>query len=84
MFNLARGPISQRRVSRYSLVAGPEHLVHSLRKARSPGRMSATHSGERQEFPISAMQSNADRQENLLRSPIVFVIVQETRDPRFQ
>ena len=46
--------------------------------------MSATRSGERQESPISAMQSNAERQWNLARSPIVFVIVQETRDPRFQ
>ena len=46
--------------------------------------MSATRSGERQEFPMSAMQSNDDRQWNLARSPIVFVIVQETRDPRFQ
>jgi hypothetical protein len=33
---------------------------------------------------ISAMQSNAERQWNLAGSPIVFVIVQETRDPRFQ
>jgi hypothetical protein len=46
--------------------------------------MSATRSGDRQESPISAMQSTAERDRNLARSPIVFVIVQETRDPRFQ
>ena len=46
--------------------------------------MSATHSGERQESPIIGIQSNAERQWNLTRSPIVFVIVQEARDPRFQ
>jgi hypothetical protein len=46
--------------------------------------MSTARSGERQESPISAMQSKAERLSNLARSPIVFVIVQETRDPRFQ
>jgi hypothetical protein len=30
------------------------------------------------------MQSKAESRKNLARSPIVFVIVQETRDPRFQ
>jgi hypothetical protein len=46
--------------------------------------MSATRSGKRRESPKSAMQSNTERRRNLARNPIVFVIVQETRDPRFQ
>ena len=45
--------------------------------------MSATRSGERQDSDIGHA-NNADRQWNLSRSPIVFVIVQETRDLRFQ
>jgi hypothetical protein len=39
---------------------------------------------ERQESPISAMQSEAESRKNLARSPIVFVIVQETGYPRLQ
>jgi hypothetical protein len=66
----------------------PDRRTGALRRrpaqSQGPGRMSTARSGERQESPISAMQSKAERLSNLARSPIVFVIVQETRDPRFQ
>ena len=58
-------------------------LARRPAQSQGLGRMSAA-AQARQESPISAMQSKAERRRNSARSPIVFVIVQETRDPRFQ
>jgi hypothetical protein len=66
----------------------PDRRTGALRRrpaqSQGPGRISTAGSCERQKSPIPAMQSKGYRHRNLARCPIVFVIVQETRDPRLQ
>jgi hypothetical protein len=73
-----------RRVGRYSRVAGPEHFVGGLRKARVPEESARRAAGIPEIDHAKYHQSKAESRKKLARSPIVFAIVQETRDPHFQ
>jgi hypothetical protein len=67
--------------------AGPEHFVAagakpgSRKNERGPLKRTA---GIPEIGHAKYQQSKAESRKNLARSPIVFVIVQETRDPHFQ